>query len=409
MSGSRVVLFIVTSFWAHGELAIATEFARRMRGTGFTPLFLIPPTHRGAVAEAGFAHHVVIPGAGKINRIQLADIQHVHRPALVVLADFLNYDFCDRHYGLTRDDLDVFECPIGTFDNFSWGREGAWLDTYGFKARYEGEITLKGLSFRLRPCPLNHPTAPAEPGVFPYPLLAEPPATARPPAREIRAALGLDDGKPVVLVAGATWQRSHAAYPRVTAFVQACTEMLERLLTPLLEHAHVVSVGPSPVFRDGAPPGYHPLGPLAPARFAELAGTVDLHVSNNVVSVSLHRLALGGVPSAVVRNSLTADDGTLSESAREVFARIGEPYPFHMFPVGWYHFLRSLLAGNPFAALITPIEVFREEAGLETLVGLLAPGPGRDRVEAARQDYLRTLNGLPDVETILRRIAVPRG
>ena len=42
----RTVLFIVTSFWAYGELAIATEFARQMPGSGYRPLFLIPPSHR---------------------------------------------------------------------------------------------------------------------------------------------------------------------------------------------------------------------------------------------------------------------------------------------------------------------------------------------------------------------------
>ena len=156
-STAKTVLFIVTSFWAFGELAIALEFAERMDGTGFRPLFLIPPTHRTQVAATGLDYQVMIPGAGKINRIQLADIQHTRQPALVVLADFLNYDFCERHYGLRRADLAVFDCPIGTFDDFSWGRPGAWLDTYGFQAKYQSDITLDGLSFRLRPCPLNNP------------------------------------------------------------------------------------------------------------------------------------------------------------------------------------------------------------------------------------------------------------
>ena len=75
---------------------------------------------------------------------------------------------------LRRGDLSVFDCPVGTFDDFSWGRTGAWLDTYGFKVKYEGDITLDGLSFRLRPCPLNNPLEEAAgPGVYPYPLLQD--------------------------------------------------------------------------------------------------------------------------------------------------------------------------------------------------------------------------------------------
>jgi hypothetical protein len=411
----KTVLFIVTSFWAYGELAIATEFAGRMAGSGFRPLFLIPPTHRQQAAAAGLDHQVMIPGAGKINRIQLHDIQHVHRPALVVLADFMNFDFCDRHYGLHRGDLSVFDCPIGTFDDFSWGRPGAWLDTYGFKAKYEADITLDGLAFRLRPCPLNNPLDPAaETDIHPYPLLGNVKDIAVTERNAVRRELGLTGNRPVVLVTGATWQRMHAAYPRVTAFVNACHTMLERLLSKLLGHADVLAVGPQLVFHDQAPAGFHPLGPVEPERFGRLLQAVDLHISNNIVSVSLHRLALRGIPSVVLMNSLRKDSGrlgwevprpALSAFAQSVVDGVDYLYPCRMFPVGWYHFLRSLLAGNPFSDLVVPVETFDEEAAPAAIVPLLRPGPERDRLAGARETYLEALRKLPDVDSILHEVA----
>ena len=414
---ARTVLFIVTSFWAYGELAIATEFARRMAGTGFRPLFLIPPTHRKLIAEAGLEHHVMVPGAGKINRIQLHDIQHVHRPALVVLADFMNFDFCDRHYGLRRTDLSVFDCPIGTFDDFSWGRPGAWLDTYGFKAKYEGDITLDGLSFRLRPCPLNNPLDEVAADVHPYPLLESMADVATTSRAEVRRELGLTRGRPVVLVTGATWQRMHAAYPRVTAFVNACHSMLEQLLSKLLHHADVLAVGPQLVFHDRTPDGFHPLGPVEPDRFRRLIQAVDLHISNNIVSVSLHRLALGGIPSVTLMNSLHKRHGrlrwelpvapTLTESAQRVVDGVDYLYPCRMFPVGWFHFLRSLLDGNPFSDVVAQAEVFDEEAALATIVPMLSDGPQRTRLAEARETYLAALRKLSEVDTILHRVATP--
>lgn len=414
----RTMLFIVTSFWAYGELAIAMEFAGRMAGTGFRPLFLVPPTHRGQVRAAGLDHQVMIPGAGKINRIQLQDIQHVHRPALVVLADFINFDFCERYYGLRRGDLSVFDCPIGTFDDFSWGRTGAWLDTYGFKAKYEGDITLDGLSFRLRPCPLNNPLEEAAgPGVYPYPLLqdvADVPVTAR---AAVRHELGLTAGRPAVLVTGAPWQRMHAAYPRVTAFVEACRTMAERLLRELLRYADVLAVGPQLVFSDQVPAGFHPLGPVEPERFRRLIQAVDVHVSNNVVSVSLHRLALGGIPSVVLMNSLCKESGllrwelpdppALTDFARQVVDGVDYLYPCRMFPVGWYQFLRSLLSGNPFSDLVAQVETFDEEATLATILPLLQDGAGRDRVALTREAYLEALRKLPEVGSILHEVARP--
>lgn len=413
--GPRTVVFIVTSFWAYGELAIATEFAARMSGGDWHPLFLIPPTHRATLAAAGLDHQVMIPGAGKINRILLGDIEHVHRPAAVVLADFLNYDFCERHYGLTRADLSVFGCPVGTFDDFSWGRPGAWMDTYGFPAKYQADVSVAGLDFRLRPCPLNDPLAEADADVHPYAMAQD--VTDLPVGERdaMRRELGLRPGRPVVLVTGATWQRMHAAYPRVTAFVEACHTMLERLLEALLDHADVLAVGPRLVFHDREPAGFHPLGPVPPDRFARLVQAVDLHVSNNIVSVSTHRLALRGVPSVVLGNSLHKRAGRLdwhspgapepTDFARKVLDGVDYLYPCSMFPVGWFHFLRSLLEGNPFADLIARAETFDERGTLETALSLLEDGPGRRELARARESYLETLRKFPDVETILQKVA----
>ncbi len=412
----RTVLFIVTSFWAYGELAIATEFAGRMAGTGFRPLFLIPPTHRKQVAAAGLDHQVLIPGAGKINRIQLQDIQHARRPALVVLADFMNFEFCDRHYGLHRSDLSVFDCPIGTFDDFAWGRPGAWLDTFGFRAKFEGDITLDGLSFRLRPCPLNNPLDDSgEPGVYPYPLLEDVTNVCLAERARVRRELGLGRDRPVVLVTGATWQRTHAAYPRVTEFVNASHAMLERLLSELLPHADVLAVGPRLVFPDRTPAGFHPLGPVEPERFARLIQAVDLHLSSNIISVSLHRLALRGIPSVVLMSSLHKRSGELrwelpvapplTEFAQRVIDGVDYLYPCRMFPVGWYRFLDSLLAGNPFSDVIVAAETFDEEAALAAIVPLLGAGPERDRLALAREAYLEALRKLPEVDSILQEVA----
>ena len=413
----RTVLFVVTSFWAYGELAIAVEFARRLVGTAYRPLFLIPPSHRRLIAEAGLDHQIMIPRSGKLNRILLRDIQHVHRPALVVLADSLNFDLCEQHYGLRRADLSVFDCPVGTFDDFSWGRPGAWLDTYGFRAAIESDLTLDGLAFRLRPCPLNNPRAAGqEPGSYSYPLLGEVeriPTSAR---TAVRREHGLRPGRPVVLVTGATWQQMHTAYPHVTGFVDACHRLLERLLERLLDHADVLAVGPRLVFHDRTPRGFHHLGPVEPDRFRSLAQVVDVHVSSNIVSVSLHRLVLGGVPSVVLMNSLHKRDGrqwwgasapppALTPFAQRLVDEVDEIYPYRMFPVGWYYFLDSLLADNPFTDLVPQVEIFDEERAAATVLSLLEPGPEREKTANARERYLADLRALPDVPTIVGELA----
>ena len=96
------LLFIVTSFWAYGELQIAMDFATGMKNAGNAVQFLIPPSHTKKVESKGFSYQVLIPNAGKLNRILFQDIELTYQPTHIVLSDFLNYAFCERHYGVTR-------------------------------------------------------------------------------------------------------------------------------------------------------------------------------------------------------------------------------------------------------------------------------------------------------------------
>lgn len=99
------VLFIVTSFWAYGELIIAMNFAKKLAKDGHKPHFLIPPKHKRIVDQNGYKNTVLIPKAGKINRILMKDIEYSISPNLVILSDFLNYNYCEVHYGITKEDL----------------------------------------------------------------------------------------------------------------------------------------------------------------------------------------------------------------------------------------------------------------------------------------------------------------
>jgi hypothetical protein len=191
--------------------------------------------------------------------------------------------------------------------------------------------------------------------------------------------------------------------------------MLEQLLERLLPYADVLAVGPQLVFHDRVPDGFHPLGQVEPERFRRLIQAVDLHISNNIVSVSLHRLALRGIPSVVLMNSLNKRGGKLrweiddppqlTEYAQGVVDGIDYLYPCRMFPVGWYHFLRSLLAGNPFTDVVEHVETFDETAALQAIVPLLGDGPQRTRHAEAREAYLEALRKLPEVDTILHQVA----
>ncbi|MCU0285179.1 MAG: DUF6365 family protein, partial [Acidobacteria bacterium] len=120
INNKKVICFIVTSFWAYGELTIAVDFALRAKKAGYEPVFLIPPSHEAIIKQNNIQYLTLIPGARKLNVILLNEIKTKYEPAAVVLADFLNYLFCERHYGLTIDDLAIFPGKIGAFDIYNF-------------------------------------------------------------------------------------------------------------------------------------------------------------------------------------------------------------------------------------------------------------------------------------------------
>lgn len=409
---ARPMLFVVTSYWAYGELLIAIEFAIRARAAGYQSIFLIPPSHRSIVEQYAFPYTTLIPHSGAINRALLLDIQYFHKPGLVILADFLNYSFCERHYGLTIDDLKLLDAGVGTFDNFGWQRTHGGFDTYGFQAQRQGNLAIDTYAFRLQPCPLNRPQPPEDRHTHAYALLEEPrwqDATAKEVARR---QLGINHDK-VVLLTTARWQHSHAAYPRVERFVQICNLALEQILLHLGEDVAIISIGPSLLFSDRPPANFYPCVQVLPNEFALYMAATDLFLANNICSTTLHRVILSGIPAAVLYSSLCKVDGALhfadvgmsqnglSQHAAQLLADVEYCYPFRMFPVGWYYFLNTLLQDNDFCNTYFRLELFQEAVCIERIAQLLYNEHMREELRQHSRAYLHTLAQLPSVSTVL--------
>ena len=102
------VVFIVTSFWSFGELLIAVEFADELIKSGDKICFIAPPTHKNTILKKGYICISLVPKSRQLNRILFNEVKYSFKPDLVILSDFLNYNFADRHYGITKEDLKTF-------------------------------------------------------------------------------------------------------------------------------------------------------------------------------------------------------------------------------------------------------------------------------------------------------------
>lgn len=60
--------------------------------------------------------------------------------------------FCEKHYGLTLEELDYFTGTIGGFDLYNQMENTRRMDTYGFQSKLT--VFDERIKFILYPCPL---------------------------------------------------------------------------------------------------------------------------------------------------------------------------------------------------------------------------------------------------------------
>lgn len=390
--------FIVTSYWAFGELLIAQYFARQVAASGYEPYFIIPPTHEKVLKESGYKYTVLFPKMAKINRILLKDFQHRYRPKLVILSDFINYHFCEKHYGLTQDDLEIFEGRVGTFDNFHWKLEEREMDTYGFRAKEVSNVDIDSYGFRLLPCPIVNPSDDCrEKGEYYYPLNDNYLDYDRPSKMKLRTQLSLPQDKPIGLVTSAAWQSTYRQYPHVKSFVRKSSDAFMDILRSTFKNGVIVFVGKKPPLESQNGTQVIHFDRLNPFEFEKYAMASDIYISKNISSTTLARFSLSGLPTAVLINSKPDVDG-LSE---------GEHYPFRMFPVGWYNFLNPVLKNNPYAQLVNEMEIFDSSETVAKLKTLLHGKTAREACKYNALQFRKRLELLMKpgqiVETLIRR------
>lgn len=358
-------LFIVTSFWAYGELQIAIDFASKVSILGHRVMFLVPPSHVDKVKVNNIAYRVLIPNGAALNRILLRDIEDTFIPSFVVLSDFLNYAFCEKHYGLTEADLSVFSGLIGAFDLYNFSLSGRRIDTYGFRAKEISRLCIDDYDFLLQPCPVNKPVLDNSRNRFRYRIFDGIAARSYADIRSAREIVGIEPSEKLIVMTGAVWQSSFRPYTEVKKMVSAVDDVTMKMISRLPQNYKVFWVGPMhQALQEGMTQIRH-IDSMPPSAFETLMDSADVFVSTNYISTSMIRAALRGTPIVLLGNSYLKRSGELrsltDHRESDVLKDIHTIYPFRMFPVGWYSFLEPIVNGNSFYKLTKCVEVFDTE------------------------------------------------
>ena len=402
------IAFIVTSYWSYGELLIAVMFAKRIIKSGYHPYFFIPSNHAEILKKEKIPYTLLFHGMGKINRILFQDYVLKYKPGLVILSDFLNYNFCEEHYGLTYEDLKLFDCPIGTFDNFDWTCQKRDMDTYGFRAAKVSNVNIDKYGFKIIPCPIANPLNKACGDKYYYSLMQNVIPYMEKSKKQVQEELGIEKDRPVVLITSAMWQETYKMYPHVKSFVEATDGVFNRLLIFLSKYAQVIQVGGK---KNVSLSNIRYISRLAPSMFDRYAMACDLFLTRNITSTTLAKLTLSGVPTMVLSNSLRFKKGEVIEPGFPLNPQIMKAlrsmdmcYPYRMFPVGWYRFLEPMLQDNPYIDVMENAEIFDEDDVRFKIIEILKNQTVRDGFAERAKKYRDIVASLDSPAEILRHI-----
>lgn len=411
------VAFIVTSYWSYGELLIGIEFAKNIRKFGYNPYFFIPLSHEKILKESKIPYSLLLPRMGRVNRVLLQDYENSCKPGFVILSDFINYHFCERHYGITPEDLKIFSGKLGTIDIFDWGLEKRKMDTYGFSARTVSEVDIDNFGFKFLPCPITNPrlaeNAPKD--KFYYPLLEETIQWDEDLKLKLRRELNLPENKPILLLTSALWQETHKLYPHVTSFVAAGNTAFKNILKKIAKDATILYVGANDFFGEPeTPKNVHILNRLAPEAFEKYAVASDLFITRNLTSTTMARLAMSGIPALTISNSVDfkADNKkdytynfALSPDTEKIMDQLEICYPYRMFPVGWHVYLEPVARNNPYMEVVPEVELFDEDGSVEKIRSFIGDTEARASIKQNLKKYNETLAGLKKPYQILDMLA----
>ncbi len=371
------IAFIITSFWAYGELLIAMQFAKELRISGNDIMFIVPPTHKDNMIRSDFRFLSLVPKSQKFNRILFVEVRQKFTPDLVILSDFLNYSFAEKHYGLVREDLDLLGGKLATFDNFDWALERKCMDTYGFASTIPHRTNVIDYGARILPCPLADYQNKAQTGGHRYALTSGSLKVSDTVKKNLRRkhGFGTKESDKIILISNAKWQESHIEDKKVTEFINLSNRYFDQLVIRLSVYYKIICIGnEDDRFQDNKNIYVYPSMPSQ--LFDEFAAMSDAYIGRNLTSTSMIRLALSDVlcfnmmSSIVSRDRITQKQlGSLDYEA--AIDRISL-YKYLMFPVGWYYFLKPLFAENEYGDMICMLEQFQLQESADKICSLLS-------------------------------------
>jgi uncharacterized protein DUF6365 len=418
MSGRDMkVLFVAPSRLSRGDAAIAADLARQLPRKRFQAGFVTSAESVPQLHDLGMPTMPLTGATPEENRAILDRVVRGFRPDVLIATDaFAVNESCDWS-GLTVDVLrERYDCPVGSIDRLDWQAADYTADFYGGE-QVKLPRVLDACDLVIRTCPPHapvsgparagervvvqatlHPGGLRDGGLRKVTVNDAPQAPADRDAKPVKA--------PVVFITNADWEYRNPRQSRAAArLVDALPRVLHSHLAALGRPLRIVHVGPRAwQFPVAEHLEYRHFSKMPYPMFHAWLTSADLYVTTNLLSATLCRAVMAGVPPLVLQNGATLEQRAHPDWLARAAPRLGTAYPFRVAPLGWHDLLEPLLTGNPFQECYATAEIFQRDAVQATASELLDDGPARVRLREGQEHFRARLAELAQPLDVLRTV-----
>jgi len=415
------LMFFALSTAGYGETVIGLSLARQLEPLGVRSHFVISPVSEQVLRRSGIPFTTIEPRMGRLVRLLLDEEVSQFKPDAIVLSDYYTFTGVFRErFGLESWFIEEYGVPILPIDIWEWDKTSCSVDM--FTEDRAADKRILDMDVLLRPVPLAHPER--EGRAYPFRLWEGTERVSRRTKHHLHTTFGLGPKDRLVLLTIAPWQ--HMPEDKYlssigTHVLRGVPRLLARYLAQLPDTTHFLLVGEVPPELAALPAmRVHALPPCSPARFTTMLGASDLVLSLNIGATTLGRAVLSDIPAVVLTNSLAVPDaaaigaaearlGGLTPAVRSWLEGMLPLHQMRMWPLGFHDFLEPILKDNPYTGAFTDLELLDEPAVVQGIEQALYDTATRDRLAAARAEYLTILDTQVDTRAAFAAAATRVG
>jgi hypothetical protein len=403
----RSHLFLLLSRKGMGEAILGLRLAQSLIAAGDSVSFICHHSNT-SLLPPGSSSLTLQSEAAKSLPLYVQIKLHESQTSSIILGDYLTTSLFFETEGIDVKAIQDQGVPVVGIDIWDSGTYPQTIDV--FMGGQRTPLLWPDLVRSI--CPV--PFLAAHSGAHFYQDLPAPIKLAAKVKKHIRTTLGLSENDKAVLFCTAAWQ--HAKYESADGVRLALSlpELMGQYIARMGPKVHLVHIGPV-AYDLAATLGerYHWIPPLPPERFDSIVASVDLLLSANISATTIAKSMVYQVPTLVLENSYTLTnraeaDGVLP-SPPSVFLsnwlyRSLPLYPFSLWPLGYYQFLKPLMKDNPYRMAQAVVELLHEEAVEATLKSLLFDSVTREEQLHRRTSYLQTVHLLQSGAEVVQKI-----